>query len=80
MKRSALTVFAFVLVMASACAQKFTADDLNRRTIERRAIAAMNWGMPAVNYDRMVQAMLGANGVGARRSGWRGSARGTSAA
>jgi len=30
---------------------------LERKEIERRAIEAMNWGMPAVNYDLMRQAM-----------------------
>ena len=39
------------------------ADELASRAIERRAIEAVNWGMPAVNYDRMVEAMLGAKGA-----------------
>jgi hypothetical protein len=43
---------------ASAQAQNLSADDLARRTIERRAVEAVNWGIPAVNYDRMVQAMV----------------------
>jgi hypothetical protein len=47
----------------SAHSQSLTPDELARRTIERRAIEAVNWGMPAVNYDRMVQAMLGARGA-----------------
>jgi hypothetical protein len=42
----------------SATAQPFSADDLARRTIERRAIEAMNWGMSAVNTDLMLQEML----------------------
>ena len=33
-------------------------DDLGRRTIERRAVEAVIWGMPAVNYDLMLQQML----------------------
>jgi hypothetical protein len=32
-------------------------DDLRRRMIERRAIEAVIWGMPAVNTDLMFQAM-----------------------
>ena len=32
--------------------------DLGRRTIERRALEAAIWGMPAVNYDLMLQEML----------------------
>ena len=34
-----------------------TAKELARRTIERRAIEAVSWGMPAVNFDLMLQAM-----------------------
>jgi hypothetical protein len=33
-------------------------DELNHRTIERRAVEAVIWGMPAVNYDLMLQEML----------------------
>jgi hypothetical protein len=29
--------------------------------VQRRAVEAVNWGIPAVNYDRMVQAMHAAN-------------------
>ena len=41
-----------------AQAQKFSADNLARRTVERRAVEAVIWGMPAVNYDLMLQEML----------------------
>jgi hypothetical protein len=34
-------------------AQNISADDLARRSIERRAVEAVNWGMAAVNYDLM---------------------------
>ena len=37
---------------------KLSAKDLARRAIERRAVEAVNWGMPAVNYDLMLQAMV----------------------
>jgi len=33
----------------SAPAQSFSANDLARRTIERRAVEAVIWGMPLVN-------------------------------
>jgi hypothetical protein len=33
-------------------------DELATRTIHRRAIEAAIWGMPAVNFDRMYQAMV----------------------
>ena len=34
------------------------AKDLDRRVMERRAFEAVIWGMPAVNYDLMLQEML----------------------
>jgi len=36
----------------------FSSQELAQRTIERRAIAAVIWGTPAVNFDRMYQAMV----------------------
>jgi hypothetical protein len=33
-------------------------ENLARRAVERRAIEAVIWGMPAVNYDLMYQAMV----------------------
>jgi hypothetical protein len=38
--------------------QTVSADELARRTIGRRAVEAVIWGMPAVNYDLMLQEML----------------------
>jgi hypothetical protein len=43
---------------ASAHARDFSAEDLARRAVERRAVEAVIWGMPAVNYDLMYQEML----------------------
>ncbi len=40
-----------------------TWEDLTRRTIERCAVEAVIWGMPAVNYDLMYQAMVRARGM-----------------
>jgi hypothetical protein len=59
MKRSILSVLTLLFAMASADAQNFSGDDLNRRVIERRAVEAVIWGMPAVNLDLMLQAMIG---------------------
>jgi hypothetical protein len=43
---------------------ELTADQLTARTLERRAIEAVIWGMPVVNYDLMYQAMVrGAKGA-----------------
>jgi hypothetical protein len=39
-------------------AQNYSADELARRTIERRAVEAVIWGMPAVNFDRLLQAAI----------------------
>jgi hypothetical protein len=57
---AALTMLAS---MSASHAQALTTDQLAERTIERRAIEAANWGMPVVNFDRMVQAMLAENGA-----------------
>ena len=57
-----------LLVAPILLAQDFSIDssataaakeqDLARRTIERRAVEAVIWGMPAVNYERMLQAAI----------------------
>ena len=69
-------VLLIALIAFSLCvrAQDFSADsssialakeaDLARRTIERRAVEAVIWGMPAVNFDLMYQAMVRAKGAG----------------
>lgn len=44
------------LAIQIAPAQTFSPDELQRRAMERRAVEAVIWGMPAVNYERMVQA------------------------
>jgi hypothetical protein len=43
---------------ASASAQTLSADDLAKRLIHSRAVQAVIWGIPAVNYDLMLQEML----------------------
>ena len=57
MMRTILVALA-VIHAAIAQAQTVLDEDLNRRTIERRAVEAVIWGMPAVNYDLMLQEML----------------------
>ena len=53
-----------VALSSPADAQKAsTRSQIIERTIERRVIEAVNWGIPVVNFDRMVQANLGANGA-----------------
>lgn len=47
------------LALASqAVAQEATPDDAKSPAVVRRAIEAVVWGMPAVNYDLMLQEML----------------------
>ncbi len=41
----------------------FTAAELNDRATRRRAIEALVWGMPAVNYDLMLQAAVRVGGA-----------------
>jgi hypothetical protein len=54
---------AAVAIATLAQAQTLSTEDIARRAVERRAIEAMIWGMPAVNLDLMLQAMIGgANG------------------
>ena len=42
---------------ASEKAPRYPVEALARRAIERRAFEAVVWGMPAVNFDLMFQAM-----------------------
>lgn len=49
---------ALVVASSTAIAQAPSSDDFPARTIERRAVEAMIWGMPAVNADLMLQEML----------------------
>ena len=58
MKKTLVTALALLCAEGSVHAQSCSADDLARRTIERRAVEAMIWGIPAVNYDLMYQAMV----------------------
>jgi hypothetical protein len=58
--RASFTICALAVTMAAisgARAQNFSPDELTRRRIERRAVEAVIWGMPAVNTDLMLQAM-----------------------
>src|SRR5262245_57415807 len=58
MKKAIVAAFTVICGVTSVKAQTLSADDLARRTIERRAVEAVIWGMPAVNYDLMLQEML----------------------
>jgi hypothetical protein len=58
MKSMLVAAVALVWTVTSALAQTSSADDLARRAMERRAVEAVIWGMPAVNTDLMRQEML----------------------
>lgn len=56
-------IISFVLGLLLCCSvvmrgENLSAEDLSRRTIERRAVEAVIWGIPAVNYERMLQAAI----------------------
>src|SRR6478752_7620193 len=59
-KAKVVRVFLTWLLMLGAhgSAQAVSDEELSRRTIERRAVEAVVWGMPAVNFDLMYQAMI----------------------
>lgn len=57
-----LTILGAMSAIPPARAQSSAADDLASRAIERRAIEAVIWGMPTVNYDLMLQEMLSKTG------------------
>jgi hypothetical protein len=58
MKRAALAALALIGAAGLAHAQNLSADDIGRRTVERRAVEAVIWGMPA--YQAMVRQTQGA--------------------
>src|SRR5215813_9395195 len=58
MSRLVLVALALLCVASSAPAQELSSQDLARRATERRAVDAVIWGIPAVNYDLMLQQML----------------------
>ncbi|NNU69741.1 DUF1254 domain-containing protein [Rhizobium sp. WYCCWR 11152] len=57
MKRIAAIVCLIFIAMPSL-AENLSQQALQNRAIERRAVEAVIWGMPAVNYDLMLQEML----------------------
>ena len=63
MMRSIWVLLALFVSTVLAHAQAPTPDELNRRNIERRAIEAVIWGMPAVNFELLYQGMVESGGV-----------------
>jgi hypothetical protein len=58
MSRTLLALCFIISAMAPGFGQSLSPDDLASRMIERRAVEAVVWGMPAVNTDLMLQEML----------------------
>jgi len=58
MLKSLLSVLALLSFAATVHAAEYSPEQLKQRSIERRAVEAVIWGMPAVNYDLMLQEML----------------------
>src|SRR6187551_4069148 len=56
MKNSIFAALGLIGLAGAANAE--TSADNSRRNVERRAVEAVIWGMPAVNYDLMYQEML----------------------
>jgi hypothetical protein len=53
----AVSLIWLIALAGQSKAQELSADELKRRAIERRAVDAVIWGMPAVNAELMFQAM-----------------------
>ena len=58
MSKIALSAVVLIWATLSSHAQNHSPDELARRATERRAVDAVIWGVPAVNYDLMLQEML----------------------
>ena len=59
MKNLISAVLGLVCAAVSANAQQFSAEDLARRTLERRAVEAAIWGMPAVSMVGVRKSLAG---------------------
>lgn len=56
--RNALVTVALICAATHTQAQTYSAQEPNSRLMHSRAVEAVIWGMPAVNYDLMLQEML----------------------
>jgi hypothetical protein len=68
MKEKKLLVVPLALLSLAAddtpgVARDFSSGELMTRSVERRAVEAVIWGMPAVNYDLLYQAMVKTGGA-----------------
>src|ERR1700745_2269699 len=60
--RENVAIYSLGIALTAFCsrsfAENYSAAEPNARAIQRRAVEAVIWGMPAVNYDLMYQAMV----------------------
>jgi hypothetical protein len=49
-------------VQKAASSEGWSVEDLARRTVERRAVEAVSWGMPAVNFELLYQGLVDSKG------------------
>jgi hypothetical protein len=56
--RLVLVVAALLPAIPLIQAEEYSAAELAERAVHRRAVEAAIWGMPAVNYERMLQAAI----------------------
>ena len=68
----AFSAIALLSVAITAQAKDLAPEDLVQRSIERHAVEAVIWGMPAVNAELMFQAMKDAGRTSTRSSTGRG--------
>jgi len=61
-KGFALTLPLFLLWPCFAQTDRLASEELAQRTVEHRAVEAIIWGMPAVNFELLYQAMEKAGG------------------
>ena len=80
MKRSGKAMFGPLLLLstialaqvawAAAPVTRWSTTELADRTVERRAVEAVFWGMPAVNFELMLQAFQKLNGTSNQVAYW----------
>jgi hypothetical protein len=58
LKRTVRILAALACCSMVAEAQPAKREGLIQRSVERRAVETVNWGMPAVTYPRMLQAAV----------------------
>jgi hypothetical protein len=61
-----LIALMITLIATSAFCQNYPSEEIAARTLNRRVVEAVNWGIPVVDFDRM-DAPLRCPDIGAER-------------